>query len=87
MGVLTPLATLTADLEKELVMGIERKKELKMLQTPSVNMFMLACTGLPPAKCTERNLSQFPVCYAYLSLLSHQAAPQKFYGADTEQYL
>ena len=49
MGVLTPLATLTADLEKELVMGIERKKELKMLQTPRVNMLVLAFTGLPPA--------------------------------------
>ena len=54
IGVLTPLAALTADLEKELVMGIDWKKELKMLQTPRVNMFMLACTGLPPANILER---------------------------------
>jgi hypothetical protein len=28
-------------------MGIDRKKELRMLLTPRANMFMLACTGLP----------------------------------------
>jgi hypothetical protein len=36
-------------LEKELVIGIDRKNELRMLQTPKANMFMLASIGFPPA--------------------------------------
>ena len=36
-------------LEKELVIGIERTKELTKLQMPKANMFKLASTGFPRA--------------------------------------
>ena len=49
---------------------MERKKELKMLQTPRVNMLVLAFTGLPPAAKMKTHRITFTFNHFFLIVYS-----------------